>query len=46
MFEESTPRTSSKWKPSTTFASDMGMTADGRLENTVVNEVERKGSVH
>jgi sugar porter (SP) family MFS transporter len=26
MFEESTPRTSSKWKPHTTFAHDMGMT--------------------
>jgi len=28
MMEESTPRTSAKWKPHTTFASDMGMAKD------------------
>lgn len=46
MFEECTPRTSSKWKPFTTFASDMGMTGDGKLEEAIVTDVERKGSVH
>lgn len=44
MFEESTPRTSSKWVPTTTFASEVGITADGKLADSVVQDVERKGS--
>lgn len=43
MMEESTPRTSAKWKPTTTFASGM---ADERgvLEKSIVADVERRGS--
>lgn len=44
MMEETTPRTSSKWKPSTTFASEMGL-KDGEKYDTGVTDVERKGSV-
>ncbi|KAB8345827.1 hypothetical protein FH972_022882 [Carpinus fangiana] len=43
MFEESTPRTSAKWKPHETFASQVGM-VNGMLEEKVVLDVERKGS--
>ncbi|KAI2014956.1 hypothetical protein LOZ49_001044, partial [Ophidiomyces ophidiicola] len=32
MLEETTPRTSAKWKPHSTFAADMGMTEKGALE--------------
>jgi SP family sugar:H+ symporter-like MFS transporter len=47
MMEETTPRTSAKWKPTTTFASEMGMTATGELKgSTVQDEVERKGSAY
>jgi len=45
MLEETTPRTSAKWKPSSTFASDMGLTKDGTLAPEIVQDVERKGSV-
>ncbi|GAM83807.1 hypothetical protein ANO11243_017970 [Dothideomycetidae sp. 11243] len=45
MFEESTPRTSSKWKPHSTFAADVGM-VDGKLNTEVVDDVERKGSTY
>jgi hypothetical protein len=41
MLEETTPRTSSKWRPSTTFAAEVGMT-DGRLKEGVVTEIERR----
>jgi hypothetical protein len=45
MMEECTPRTSTKWRPTTTFASQMGMTADGELRgSTIHDDVERKGS--
>lgn len=44
MFEETTPRNSSKWVPKTTFAQDVGITADGKLADSVVADVERKGS--
>ena len=35
MLEETTPRTSSKWKPHSTFASEMGLTdrGHGKLGN-------------
>lgn len=42
MLEESTPRTSAKWKPTTTFASTMS--SGGLLEKSVVHDVERRGS--
>jgi len=46
MMEESTPRTSAKWKPTETFASVMGTTADGKLNPELVADVERRGSVN
>jgi hypothetical protein len=44
MLEETTPRTSAKWKPHSTFAADMGLTDKGTLADEVVADVERKGS--
>ncbi|EXJ70837.1 uncharacterized protein A1O5_05828 [Cladophialophora psammophila CBS 110553] len=44
MMEESTPRTSSKWKPTKTFAEQMG-NEGGILNKEIVADVERKGSV-
>lgn len=46
MFEESTPRTSAKWRPTKTFAEAMGHTAEGKLNNEVLADVERKGSIY
>jgi len=45
MMEESTPRTSAKWKPTTTFASEMGVNEKGELNPEIIQDVERKGSV-
>lgn len=45
MMEETTPRTSSKWKPTTTFASDMGLKDGVKLDTNVTEDVERKGSI-
>ena len=45
MLEETTARNSSKWKPHTTFAAEMGLTEKGTLKADIVDEVERKGSV-
>jgi len=45
MMEESNPITSSKWKPTTTFAAEMGLTDKGTLNPDIVQEVERKGSM-
>lgn len=45
MLEETTPRTSAGWKPSSTFAADMGLTKEGTLAPEIVEDVERKGSV-
>jgi MFS transporter, SP family, sugar:H+ symporter len=45
MMEESTPLTSAKWKPTTTFAAEMGLTDKGTLNPEIVQNVERKGSV-
>jgi hypothetical protein len=44
MMEQTTPRTSAKWKPTQTFASAMGV--EGRLDKEFVQDVERKGSVY
>ena len=44
MMEETTPRTSAKWKPHSTFASDMGM-KDGAKMDMNTEDVERKGSI-
>jgi len=45
MMEETTPRNSSKWKPHSTFASDMGMKDGDKLDANVTEDVERKGSI-
>jgi len=44
MLEETTPMTSAKWRPKTTYASEMGITHDGKLEKSVIHEVEHQGS--
>jgi len=44
MMEETTPRTSAKWRPHETFSSVMG-TTDGKLNTEIVQDVERRGSV-
>jgi len=45
MMEETTPRTSRGWKPTTTFAAEMGMKEGGKLDAHLSEDVERKGSV-
>jgi sugar transport protein len=42
MMEETTPRTSAKWVPTTTFASTVS--AGGLLDKAIVEDVERRGS--
>ncbi|KAJ6789527.1 hypothetical protein PWT90_03108 [Aphanocladium album] len=42
MMEETTPRTSAKWKPTTTFAS--AQSTGGHLDKHVIEDVERRGS--
>ncbi|OAL37644.1 hypothetical protein AYO20_03151 [Fonsecaea nubica] len=42
MMEETTPRTSAKWKPSTTFAQSRAR--DGVLEKSFIDDVARRGS--
>ncbi|EXJ65994.1 uncharacterized protein A1O5_10971 [Cladophialophora psammophila CBS 110553] len=42
MMEESTPRTSSKWRPTSTFAHSRAR--DGVLEKEVMDDVARRGS--
>jgi sugar porter (SP) family MFS transporter len=43
MLEESTPRTSAKWKPTKTFASSAG-TGGAYLDKAIVDNVSRRGS--
>merc|ERR1711937_284214 len=43
MMEETTPRTSAKWRPTTTYASTM-MKGE-KLEADITEDVERKGSI-
>ncbi|PPJ52104.1 hypothetical protein CBER1_09612 [Cercospora berteroae] len=45
MMAETTPRTSAKWRPTTTFASQMGLKEGGKLDTEITDDVERKGSV-
>jgi len=45
MMEETTPRTSAKWRPTTTFASEMGIKEGEKLDVEITHDVERKGSV-
>ncbi|KAH8909263.1 general substrate transporter [Coniochaeta sp. PMI_546] len=42
MLEETSPRTSAKWKPTTTFASTM--TSGNLLDKSIVGDIERRGS--
>jgi len=44
MMEQTTPRLSSKWRPTETFASTMG-TTNGKLHADLIENVERRGSV-
>ena len=44
MMEETTPRTSAKWRPTKTFAEHMG-NEGGVLNKDIVADVERKGSI-
>ncbi|KAH7377429.1 general substrate transporter [Cadophora sp. MPI-SDFR-AT-0126] len=43
MLEETTPRKSSKWKPTTTFSREMGLAKEQPVA-TVVEDVEKQGS--
>ncbi|TKA29018.1 hypothetical protein B0A50_03430 [Salinomyces thailandicus] len=45
MMEETTPRTSAKWRPHTTYAADMGMKGGEKLDANITEDVERKGSI-
>lgn len=45
MLEETTPRKSAKWVPTTTFASEMGVDEKGDLKVEITKDVERRGSV-
>lgn len=42
MMEETTPRTSARWKPTTTFAA--AQSTGGHLNKDVIEDVERRGS--
>lgn len=45
MMEETTPRNSAKWRATKTFAGQM-QTTGGKLDNSVLQDVERKGSIY
>lgn len=44
MMEETTPRTSARWVPKTTFAAEMGLDEKGTLNPDIVEDVKRRGS--
>lgn len=44
MMEETTPRTSAKWRPTVTFAQEMGMAKDGHLSEKIMREVVDDGT--
>jgi len=46
MFEEVAPRQSGKWRPTTTYAQEMGVNEKGELNAEIIQDVERKGSIH
>lgn len=46
MMEETTPRTSSKWRPRETYASVAGKSEGGKLDPALIADVERKGSIY
>ncbi|KAJ9643002.1 hypothetical protein H2201_006397 [Coniosporium apollinis] len=45
MMEETTPRTSAKWRPTQTFASERGMSTGGKMSAGVIADAERRGSM-
>jgi len=45
MMEQTTPRTSAGWKPTKTFASEIGHANGGKLDIELIQDVERKGSI-
>jgi len=45
MLAETTPRTSSKWRPHTTFAAEMGMAKEKHLDEKHAAEIEHAGEV-
>ncbi|KAK4969876.1 hypothetical protein LTR66_011630 [Elasticomyces elasticus] len=46
MMEETTPRTSSKWRPHTTYAAERARAGGEKLDLEHVDDVERKGSIY
>ena len=46
MLVETTPRNSAKWRPHKTFGAELGLTEGARLDQEIVMDVERKGSVY
>lgn len=44
MLEETSPRTSAKWRPKNTYAEEMGINKDGKLDKAIVSEVEQSGT--
>lgn len=45
LLEETTPRKSPAWEPTTTFAQELGVDEKGQLKSEVVEDVQRRGSV-
>ncbi|QSZ30355.1 hypothetical protein DSL72_004878 [Monilinia vaccinii-corymbosi] len=46
MLEETTPRTSAKWVPHSTFAAEMGLAGDEKLEHVNVEKGNASAGVH
>jgi hypothetical protein len=46
MMEETTPRTSAKWRPTTTFASEMGAKSAVVHDEDEKNDIEKNGNGH
>ena len=44
MLEQTTPRQSSKWVPTSTFAGEMGVNEKGGLNADIIEDVQRRGS--
>lgn len=44
MMEETTPRTSTGWKPTITYAEQMGTNVGAKLGTEIIEDIERKGS--
>ncbi len=46
MMEESSPRTSSKWVPHETFAGSVGVKGSAVMDETMVEDVEKKAATY